>query len=79
MLRQFLLREVLHRIAESLELPDGELRASFAATQIIGLIIARYGIRIGPLAEASPDEVVARVGPVVQWHLLGTPGGPPAS
>jgi AcrR family transcriptional regulator len=79
MLRQFLLREVLHRIAEALELPDGELRASFAATQIIGLIIARYGIRIGPLAEASPDEVIARIGPVVQWHLLGAPGGPPAS
>lgn len=79
MLRQFLLREVLHRIAEALDLPDGELRASFAATQIIGLVIARYGIRIGPLAEASPDEVVARVGPVVQWHLLGAPGVPPAS
>jgi AcrR family transcriptional regulator len=79
MLRQFLLREVLHRIAETLELPDGELRASFAATQIIGLIIARYGIRIEPLADASTDEVVARVGPVVQWHLLGSPGGPAAS
>lgn len=79
MLRQFLLREVLHRIAETLELPDGELRAGFAATQIIGLIIARYGIRIGPLAEASPDEVVAQVGPVVQWHLLHEPGEPLAS
>jgi AcrR family transcriptional regulator len=79
MLRQFLLREVLHRIAETLELPDGELRASFAATQIIGLIIARYGIRVGPLAEASMDEVVARVGPVVQWHLLGAHGGLPTS
>jgi AcrR family transcriptional regulator len=77
MLRQFLLREVLHRIAETLELPDGELRASFAATQIVGLIIARYGIRLAPLAEASTDEVVARVGPVVQWHLLGAPGAPP--
>jgi AcrR family transcriptional regulator len=77
MLRQFLLREVLHRIAEALELPDGELRASFAATQVIGLIVARYGIRVGPLADASTDEVVARIGPVVQWHLLGTPPVPP--
>ena len=79
MLRQFLLREVLHRIAEALDLPDGELRASFAATQIVGLVIARYGIRLGPLADASPDEVVARIGPVVQWHLLGAPGVLPAS
>jgi AcrR family transcriptional regulator len=71
MLRQFMVREVLGRIASELDAPDAELRASLAASQIVGLIIARYGIRLGALAEASPDEVVARVGPVVQWHLLG--------
>lgn len=71
MLRQFLVREVLSRIASELDVEDGELRASLAASQIVGLVIARYGIRLGALAEASPDEVIARVGPVVQWHLLG--------
>ncbi len=71
MLRQFLLREVLHRITTELDLDDGELRASFAASQIVGLIVARYGIRLGPLAEASDEQVIARVGAVVQWHLLG--------
>jgi AcrR family transcriptional regulator len=76
MLRQFLMREVLHRITVELDLDDGELRASYAATQIVGLLIARYGIRLGPLAEASTDEIVARVGPVVQWHLLGEHTGP---
>jgi AcrR family transcriptional regulator len=74
LLRQFLMREVLHRITVELELDDGELRASFAATQIVGLLVARYGIRLGPLAEASTDEIVARVGPVVQWHLFGDRG-----
>jgi AcrR family transcriptional regulator len=76
MLRQFLLREVLHRLTVELELEDGELRASFAATQIVGLLIARYGIRLDPLADASADEVVARIGPVVQWHLLGDQSRP---
>lgn len=71
MLRQFLVREVLSRIASELDVEDGELRASLAASQIVGLVIARYGIRLGALAEAFPDEVIARVGPVVQWHLLG--------
>lgn len=79
MLRQFLVREVLHRIADELGLDDGELRASFAGSQLVGLVVARYGIRIGPLAEASNEEVIARVGAVVQWHLLGDlssgPGG----
>lgn len=71
LLRQFLLREVLQKVTVELELDDGELRASFAASQIVGLIVARYGIRISPLAEAGRDAVVARVGPVVQWYLLG--------
>jgi AcrR family transcriptional regulator len=71
MLRQFLVREVLSRIASELAVEDGELRASLAASQLVGLIIARYGIRLGALADATPDEVIARVGPVVQWHLLG--------
>ena len=72
MLRQFVMREVLRRIARELGDEDAELRASFAATQVVGLVIARYGIKIEPLASASIDEVVARIGPVVQWHLLGT-------
>ncbi|AYF99528.1 TetR/AcrR family transcriptional regulator [Protaetiibacter intestinalis] len=70
-LRQFLVREVLHRVASALEVPDAELRATLAATQIVGLIAVRYGIRVEPLASAPLDEVVRRIGPVVQWHLLG--------
>ena len=73
MFREFLIREVLKRIATELLDEDAELRASFAATQVVGLVIARYGLRIEPLASASADEVVARVGPVVQWHLMGNP------
>jgi hypothetical protein len=73
MLRQFIIREVLKRIATELKVEDAELRASFAATQVVGLVIARYGLRIEPLASASPEEVIARVGPVVQWHLMGDP------
>lgn len=73
MLRQFIIREVLKRIAKELGDDDSELRASFAATQVVGLVVARYGIKIEPLASASPDEVVNRIGPVVQWHLMGNP------
>lgn len=71
MLRQFLLRELLQRITGELGLDDGERRAAFAASQLVGLMVARYGLRLGPLAEASDEEVVAAVGPVVQWYLTG--------
>ncbi len=73
MLRQFLFREVFHRIAESLQVPDGELRANLAATQIVGLMVVRYGVKAEPLASATTDEVAARIGPAVQWHLVGYP------
>jgi AcrR family transcriptional regulator len=75
LLREFLLREVLHRVTTELALEDGELRASLAASQIVGLVVARYGIRVAPLAQAGTEQVVARVGPVVQWYLLGDADG----
>jgi AcrR family transcriptional regulator len=74
MLRQFLFREVFHRIAEGLGVPDGELRANLAGSQMVGLMVVRYGIQAEPLASEAADEVVRRVGPVIQWHLVGFPG-----
>jgi AcrR family transcriptional regulator len=73
MLRQFIMREVLRRVAKEIHEDDADLRASFAASQVVGLLVARYGLRIEPLASASVDEVVRRIGPVVQWHLTGAP------
>jgi AcrR family transcriptional regulator len=74
MLRQFLFREVFHRIADGLGVADGELRANLVASQVVGLIVVRYGVKAEPLASESVDEVVRRVGPVIQWHLIGFPG-----
>jgi AcrR family transcriptional regulator len=73
MLRQFLVREVFHRIADAIGAEDGELRATLAASQVVGLMVVRYGVRAEPLASAPADEVVRRVGPVIQWHLTGFP------
>lgn len=66
----FLQRELIERIAVGLDVPDAELRASLAASQIAGLLIARYVVQLPALAEASVDELVARVGPAVQRYLL---------
>lgn len=73
MLRQFLVREVMRRIADELEVDDGELRATAVASQLVGLFLVRYGVRIEPLASAPIAEVAARIGPVIQWHLTGYP------
>lgn len=75
MLREFLRREIMHRIAEHLDAPDAELRAELAASQLVGVIMVRYVLEFEPVASLPTDELVARVGPAVQWHLTGRPPG----
>lgn len=74
MLREFLRREIMHRLATRVaDAPDAELRAELAASQVVGVIMLRYILAFEPLASLSDDEIVARVAPVVQWHLTGAP------
>jgi AcrR family transcriptional regulator len=74
MLREFLVSVLFSRISERLGLPDSRLRASLAASQIIGLMIARYVVRLEPLASAPPPVVIAAVGPTLQRYLTGELG-----
>jgi AcrR family transcriptional regulator len=71
LLAGFLSRELLGRIAAELDAPDAELRASLAASQVAGLLIGRYVLKLPALAAASVDELVSRIGPAVQRYLLG--------
>ncbi|MGN8552354.1 UNVERIFIED_CONTAM: TetR family transcriptional regulator [Microbacterium sp. SLM126] len=70
LLAGYLSRELLSRIARSLDTPDADLRAALAASQIAGMLIARYVLRLPALAEASVDDLVERVGPTVQRYLF---------
>jgi AcrR family transcriptional regulator len=69
MFRQFIARALVARAAQRLELPDRELRVTAAASQIVGLVLMRYVIKIEPLASATDDEVVALVAPTIQRYL----------
>jgi AcrR family transcriptional regulator len=71
MLREFLAREVFARIVARLGSEDPELRAALAASQMMGLAVARYVVRLEPLASADPDLVVALLGPTIQHYLTG--------
>jgi AcrR family transcriptional regulator len=70
LLAGFLSRELLSRIARSLDTADADLRAALAASQIAGLLIARYVLRLPALSEASVDDLVDRIGPTIQRYLL---------
>lgn len=71
LLAGFLARELLERIASRLDAPDAALRASLVASQVAGLIVTRYVLKLPAMAEASVDDLVAWVAPNVQRYLVG--------
>lgn len=50
-------------------------RAGLLATQMLGLALTRYVLRLPPVVAMSPDEVAAWIAPVIQHYLTGTPIG----
>jgi AcrR family transcriptional regulator len=74
MLREFITEEILGRIARELGTPDARLRTNLVASQLIGLIMARYVIRIEPLASTPAPVLVAAIGPNLQRYITGDIG-----
>ncbi|MBS0023085.1 TetR/AcrR family transcriptional regulator [Microbacterium paraoxydans] len=70
LLAGFLSRELIGRIASELGVADAELRATLVASQIAGLLVTRYVLKLGPIAAAPADELVAWIGPTVQRYLF---------
>ena len=68
-LREFVSREVLARLAGAIRLDQPELRATLAASQLIGLAMLRYVVKVEPLASAGEDDIAAWLGPAVQRYL----------
>lgn len=69
MLREFLTSELLPVIGGPTGHPDGQLRASLVAAQLMGIAALRHVIRVEPLVKASPDQIVALVTPAVEQYL----------
>ncbi|MFF8841051.1 TetR family transcriptional regulator [Streptomyces sp. NPDC015130] len=68
-LRTFVLRRLLEKIAAELDVPEPSFRAELAASHMIGIVILRYVIQVEPLASADPEEIVAQVAPTLQRYL----------
>lgn len=70
-LAEFASTEILTSYANHLDAEDARLRASLAASQLIGMVMLRYVIRLDPWASMPRERVVALVGPNVQRYLTG--------
>ncbi|MDT3399752.1 TetR family transcriptional regulator [Streptomyces sp. B1866] len=71
MVRGYVVRKVLGRVAEVAGGPHPEVRAGLVASQLVGLALSRYVVEIEPLASLHSEAVVAAVGPNVQRYLTG--------
>ncbi|MCW3839345.1 TetR family transcriptional regulator [Micromonospora yasonensis] len=80
LLREFLVTQVLRRVLDRLDIDPAELplRGALVATQIAGLAMMRYVIRLEPVASADPETLAATIGPTVQRYLTGDLTNPPS-
>jgi len=69
LLREFLTAALLVVMAQLTGHPDARLRASLVAAQLIGLAMLRHVLRVEPLAQASPEEIVILVTPAIEQYL----------
>ena len=73
LLRRLLAEQVLREIAVSFPSGRPEFGAALAASQLVGLAVARYAVRLPPLTAADTEELVSAIAPVLQYYLTGQP------
>jgi AcrR family transcriptional regulator len=71
LLQQGLLRIVLTPLREALPADEADRRVNLVISQMIGLVVTRYLLRLEPLASMPADELIASVAPNLQRYLDG--------
>ena len=52
-------------------MPQPRLRVALVASQLMGLAMARFIIRMEPIASADPETLIAAYAPTIQRYLTG--------
>lgn len=68
-LRAFLTRVLLTPLAQAAGDDRPELRANLVASQMVGLAVARYVVRLEPLASVGRDQLAMSLGTTVDRYL----------
>lgn len=72
LMRQFVTRAILGRVLVAFEgVPNGALRAEAMVSQLIGLAITRYVVKLEPIASVPDEELVRLIAPVLQRYYDG--------
>ncbi len=70
-MREGITEMIIQPVSQSLDVPDAHLRVSLAATQLIGVAMARYLVELEPVASTDLATLIDRLAPVLQLHLTG--------
>jgi hypothetical protein len=74
MMREFISRVILVRVVATVAPDQHEMRAGLAGSQLVGLGVVRYVLRLEPLASADHATITAAVAPNLQRYLTGPLG-----
>jgi len=74
-LRDLLGRTILTAVAHVVADDHRPLRAGLVGTQMGGLLLGRYVLGLPAVRDASPEQLVVAIGPVVQHYLTGPVAG----
>jgi hypothetical protein len=76
-MQEFLTTEVLGQVLQTLPYPEGEAnrRLGLVASQLGGLMIGRYVLRLPTLIDMSVEELAVAVAPTLQRYIDGPVDG----
>jgi AcrR family transcriptional regulator len=71
--RSFLQEIVVEEVGSRVDDPPGtgRIRAQFVASQLIGVVMARYIVGIEPFASLPAEQIAATIAPTLQRYLTG--------
>jgi AcrR family transcriptional regulator len=74
MLREFISDSILAPVAARVpgnDQVEARYRAGAVASQMLGLALTRYILRLGPVASADAEDLAATIGPTIDRYLTG--------
>jgi len=75
LVRDLLGRTILAAVARVVADDHRPLRAALVGTQMGGLLLGRYVLGLPAIQDATPEQLVVAIGPVLQHYLTGPVGG----
>jgi AcrR family transcriptional regulator len=73
LVRSFLQEVITAEVAPRVDNPpgSGRLRVQFVASQLVGVVMARYIIGLEPFASLPPQQIAKTIAPTLQRYLTG--------